>query len=67
LDVPKVEFANAVHDTIDLIQVGDFCKILNNKGVKIGRNRLKCYVYMPGHEAIGSYNLIDSALSRIMI
>jgi len=29
----KVEFANAVHDTIDLIQVGDFCKILNDKGV----------------------------------
>ncbi len=39
-DKPKVEFAEQVSDTQDLIDIGAYAKLLKKKGVKIGRNTL---------------------------
>jgi len=39
-DRPKVEFATAIEDSRKSIKVDDFAKLLNNAGVKIGRNRM---------------------------
>ena len=39
-DKPLVEFAETIVDTDDAIDIGSFAKILNKKGIKIGRNRL---------------------------
>lgn len=39
-DKPKVEFADAVGSTEDGILLRDYCKILCDKGIDIGQNRL---------------------------
>lgn len=39
-DKPKVQFAEHVSSTDDIIDIGTFSKILQHKGIKIGRTRL---------------------------
>lgn len=39
-DKPKVQFAEQVSDTTDLIDIGAYSKLLKKNGVKIGRNTL---------------------------
>lgn len=39
-DKPKVEFANHVADTSDLIDIGTLAKLANDENIPIGRNRL---------------------------
>jgi anti-repressor protein len=59
-DRPRVEFAAAIEDSKKSIKVGDFAKLLNNAGLKIGRNRMfewlreKKYL-MPNNEPYQTY------------
>jgi anti-repressor protein len=68
-DRPKVEFATAIEDSKKSIKIGDFAKLLNNAGLKIGRNRLfewlreKRYL-MPNNEPY--QNHIDSRLFSVI-
>ena len=39
-DEPMVNFANDIGAATKDIQIGDFAKIMNNNGLKVGRNRL---------------------------
>lgn len=39
-DKPKVEFAEAVLSTEQNIEIGDFARLLNKNGIKLGRNNL---------------------------
>lgn len=47
-DRPKVEFAEAIYDSVGSVKVGDFAKLLNNAGVKIGQNRLYAWLREEG-------------------
>lgn len=40
IQAPKVEFANKVSNTKDLINMGEMAKLLRDKNIDIGRNRL---------------------------
>lgn len=40
LNKPKVEFANAVRDSVEGIPISELAKVLNQHGINIGRNRL---------------------------
>lgn len=40
LDKPKVEFADHVSDTSDLIDIGTLAKLANDENIPIGRNKL---------------------------
>lgn len=46
---PLVDFARQVHDTEDLLSIGDFAKLLNDEGIKIGRNNLFAWLRNEGY------------------
>lgn len=39
-DAPHVEFSKAIEESTGALSLGEFAKVLNNAGIKIGRNRL---------------------------
>ncbi len=53
-DRPKVEFAMAVKEADNVLTLGEMSRVLNNTGVKIGRNRL--ISWMCDENILLSYN-----------
>ena len=47
-DKPKVDFANQVADTTNVIDMGEMAKLANDRGIRIGRNRLFSWLRVMG-------------------
>ena len=47
-DKPKVDFADQVSDTTNVIDMGEMAKLANNRGIRIGRNRLFSWLRVMG-------------------
>lgn len=47
-DKPKVEFAKQVADTTNVIDMGEMAKLANDRGIRIGRNRLFSWLRVMG-------------------
>ena len=47
-DKPKVEFAEQVADTANVIDMGEMAKLANDRGIRIGRNRLFSWLRVMG-------------------
>lgn len=48
IDKPKVDFANQVADTTNVIDMGEMAKLANDRGIRIGRNRLFSWLRVMG-------------------
>ena len=47
-DKPKVDFADQVADTTNVIDMGEMAKLANDRGIRIGRNRLFAWLRVMG-------------------
>ena len=47
-DKPKVDFADQVADTANVIDMGEMAKLANDRGIRIGRNRLFSWLRVMG-------------------
>ena len=47
-DKPKVDFADQVADTTNVIDMGEMAKLANDRGIRIGRNRLFSWLRVMG-------------------
>ena len=47
-DKPKVDFADQVSDTTNVIDMGEMAKLANDRGIRIGRNRLFSWLRVMG-------------------
>ncbi len=48
IDKPKVDFADQVADTANVIDMGEMAKLANGRGIRIGRNRLFAWLRVLG-------------------
>lgn len=48
IDKPKVDFADQVADTANVIDMGEMAKLANDRGIRIGRNRLFSWLRVMG-------------------
>ena len=48
IDKPKVDFADQVADTTNVIDMGEMAKLANDRGIRIGRNRLFSWLRVMG-------------------
>ena len=48
IDKPKVDFADQVADTANVIDMGEMAKLANDRGIRIGRNRLFAWLRVMG-------------------
>ena len=48
LNEPKVKFADQVADTTNVIDMGEMAKLANDRGIRIGRNRLFSWLRVMG-------------------
>ena len=47
-DKPKVDFADQVADTTNVIDMGEMAKLANDRGIRLGRNRLFSWLRVMG-------------------
>ena len=48
LNEPKIKFADQVADTTNVIDMGEMAKLANDRGIRIGRNRLFAWLRVMG-------------------